>query len=281
MASRFACGTARQSSPPGLSADKRAGLPLGPHAVHTNPLCVVSGLSRQPLFSYSRVFVRRGAIGGSAGAALWYVNPDALRLGSEVAIMKPNFIVPEHTFREEEIANQNSDIEPLYQALLPDAKSLIRNVVLPRMAAASEKMSCPDFLGLIDQIPDAELNYATSNGQCPGKFRATLKELLASDSSLEDDDEWFQSRAEDLALTVALFWLELGTDTQERVKSGKILLQESHMRQPRNHPASSNLCDFRLIAARFYLDNEAFGLLDRLNELGSAKSSLPFHIPKG
>jgi hypothetical protein len=126
-------------------------------------------------------------------------------------------------------------------------------------------MSFPNIRGLIDQIPDAELNYATSNGQSPDEFRQTLKELLSSDSSPADDEDWAQRRAEDLALAVVLFWLELGANTEERLRNSNKVLKERETTDTQ----SDDCRDFRLIAARFYLADEAFDLLARLNELGS------------
>ncbi|HJV00086.1 MAG TPA: hypothetical protein VJ752_06010 [Burkholderiaceae bacterium] len=177
--------------------------------------------------------------------------------------MKPNTITPELTHDREDIARQNRELRQLCAAILPAARQLVRYGVSRRTAQEASAAQIAEADALLKSVL-AELDEYIAVQ--PDAAREQLSRELAAaevaadvptEALAEDDRQWMDQMAGDLAMAASAFWLELGDlNRQEALLTSLATGQESDM-----------LAAFDLVTSRFHVGREGRALLTKLNQL--------------
>lgn len=168
--------------------------------------------------------------------------------------MKPNFVSAERTFSRRLITKQNEQIDRLSAKILPHATILFEQAIQRHTATASADVLIGEARAVLDEMLH-ELSDDRWADEQSHLLRDALAYSLNQAPSASADQQWILSRGRDLARAVATYWF--GLEPGQRAELLQATTDWSH------HAA---LADFRLIAVRFYLEEEAGTLLELLQE---------------
>lgn len=172
--------------------------------------------------------------------------------------MKPNTVTPELTNNREDTARRNRELRQLCAAILPAARQLVRHGVSQRTAQEASAAQTEEAETLLKSVlAEFEKYIAAQPADSREQLNRALADDLTAEETAEDERQWIDQMAGDLAMAVSAFWLEMGElNRQEALLTSLTTGQESEM-----------LAAFDLITSRFHVGREGHALLTRLDLL--------------